>query len=379
MKWRRVLAGALVLAGVPVCVLLITLSVTPYRPAASGNVPGGKPTGTNGFTMLDPQGDRDLAGRVVEHTVADGTVQVVLSRKVLGGELPCLGLEGFPGLESRPAETFGLVVLGGELQWNAPGGHAFQPGPVPYIAYVYDLKYGGVTAQSVPPKWTWLRAAFGGPSWPQDYPMYMSPDGQPSLAELDAFFQQRIRRNEKSQHIGMSQKMGEWTVTVAQVYARGDSVSVVYTVTGPRRRFKIDQPVLTVAGQSLRPDYGASGDETLGPSVGEVSFRGLPEALEPQDFAVHFEVLGIHVRPPRHPCEVPGTRPEEYPTPTRIPNDMRPGGIVVTPVPDIQTVGPFAFDLTVRVEPIPTQPPVPTPVPTREGVVPPLPEATGQP
>jgi hypothetical protein len=165
MRWRTVLSRMLVPAGVPLGILIL-LVVVQFRPAGSENVVGVRANPDGGALMLDPQGDPEMARHVMPYSGASGTPQVILSRKVLGSELPCLGFSGFGSLESRPADSFGLVVLGGDIEWNFPATVAFRPGPFPYMAYLYDLRYSSLTAASVPPEWPSLRAAFGGPAWP---------------------------------------------------------------------------------------------------------------------------------------------------------------------------------------------------------------------
>ncbi|HET9495760.1 MAG TPA: hypothetical protein VFR15_16160 [Chloroflexia bacterium] len=91
---------------------------------------------------------------------------------------------------------------------------------------------------------------------------------------------------------------------------------------------------------------------------------------------MHLVVPAIHVRPPRYPCEIAGLKTEDYPTPTPIPEDPFPGG-GATPLPDLETVGPFTFDLEVVVEPLPTQPALPPPPEPSLAVpnIPPVPTA----
>lgn len=386
MKLKRILSGALVLAGLVTLIVLVGLVVVwgQVRTGAavvSENAGGSTAVDIGGASMVDPQGDTELAKLVLAGAKAVGTPQVILSRKVVGGELPCLGFGGSTDIEMRPTVVFGLVVLGGELLENYPGGGPF---PVTYMAYLYDLQYGAVTGQRSPPYWGSLRATFGSSAWPKDSPMYLSPDGQPSLAQLGKPLRPISNPAPKGQgqDVYMSQSIDGWTVTVARVYAQGISMRVQYTVAGPgaHTRFTVERPVLDIGSKAV--EVGSPGDLEIGgmgPSVDDVGFYGLPEAEEPQEIAMHLVVPAIHIRPAVYPCEIPGLKPEQYPTPTRIPDDIQPGCCENTPAPDVQTVGPFSFDLKVHVEPKPTQPVVPTPVPTLELANPPAPVSTGKP
>jgi len=116
----------------------------------------------------------------------------------------------------------------------------------------------------------------------------------------------------------------------------------------------------------------------LGPDVSAASFYDLPTTTQPQELIMRFIVPAIHVRPTGSPCEVPGLSPENYPTPTRIP-DIPPMSYGATPIPDIKTVGPFTLEFKMVIEPKPTQPVLPMPIPTAEGVQLPFPVPTGQP
>ena len=214
--------------------------------------------------------------------------------------------------------------------------------------------------------------------------MHLSPDGQPSLAELRAPLRPISNPSPKGQgqDVNKSQSVKGWTVTVARVYAQGISMWVQYTVTGPgaRTRFTVERPILDIGGAKV--ELRSPGDLEIGgmgPSVDDVGFYGLPEAEQPQELAMHFVVPAIHVRPAVYPCEIPGLNPEQYPTPTRILHDIQPGCCENTPAPDVQMVGPFSFDFTVQVEPKPTEPVVPTAVPTIALANPPAPVSTGKP
>src|SRR5438045_3354314 len=115
MRWQRTVSRMLVLVGVPLGILLVVLVIVQNGPVGGENAVGVKANHVGRALMLDPQGDAEMARRILASAEASGTPEVVLSRKVLGGEFPCLGLEGL-FLESRPADTFGLVVLGGGLR-----------------------------------------------------------------------------------------------------------------------------------------------------------------------------------------------------------------------------------------------------------------------
>jgi hypothetical protein len=332
------------------------------------------------FVLLDPRGDVDLARKVVEYVVESGTPTVIVSRKVVGGQLPCLGFAGSTSLEMRPTVEFGLVVLSGQMREWFPSPAAKLPGPST-ATVLYDIQYGAPTGESSA-SWSQLRVAFGGPEWPQDSPMYVSADGQPSIVPFEKFSQGPGRPKVSGEIVEASQKIEGWAVRVARVHAEGAEVQVVYTVTGPNKRFSMEGMVLTAEGRELRRGNDTFYEETIGPVVGTVSFWGLPEATEPREVNARLVVPAIHVRPAKYPCEVPYLRPEKYPTPTRIPNEMPvPGSYGATPEPDLETVGPFSFDLKVHVEPEPTQPLVPTPIPTRDAGHPalPLPNPTGLP
>src|SRR5262245_17236945 len=126
MRWQRTLPLALALAGVPLCLGLIMLLIAQSKSNGSIQRMNAETTANQAdmlgqLVMLDPQGDTELAERVTVPSTEPGTtVQIILSRKVSGYELPCLGFTGFPGLESRVADNFGLVVFGGELYPDWP-------------------------------------------------------------------------------------------------------------------------------------------------------------------------------------------------------------------------------------------------------------------
>ena len=208
--------------------------------------------------------------------------------------------------------------------------------------------------------------------------MYLAPDGQPSLVEPGHYFVPHPRPTEAGQDMHVSQEIGGWKVTVARVYGESGPFRVVYTVTGPRSRYTVDPPLLKIGDKEWQDNSGGL-KEALGPRPGTATFSGMPELAQPQDVALSFVVPAIHIRPVRSPCELPGTDPTGYPTPTPLPSNMQPGAPGATPAPDIQMVGPFTFNLNAHIVPTPTQPPIPTPVPTQESALPPLPQPTGQP
>ncbi len=376
MRMKRILLVTLVLVTVPVLFLMAMLTTSQNKTPGSERAGVSKQTSSDNFTMLDPQGDLDMARRIVSYGYTFRSVasapQVILSRRVRGGQLPCLGIGGGTFLEARPTDMFGVVVLGGELRQAGFLGASNMP--MPYIAYVYDIKDEGVTSQGGP-QWASLRAAFGKPDWPQSSPMYLSPDGQPSVEQFNMDWRGLNGQTVRGQDVDVSRKIGEWTVTVGRVYTETGRVMVVYTVTGPQQRFSIDQPILSVGGSSVLDKDNEWRDETLGPSANRASFWGLPETGQTQEVTAHFIIPALHVHPERYPCEDPSKKPEEYPTPTRIPNEIVPGSYGATPMPDMQTVGPFNFELNLHIEPKPTQPPLPSPIPTPEGAVRPFPPA----
>lgn len=389
MRLHRVVVAILMLAGVPLGVFLIAQVFTPGKPDSSKNVAltTGDPTSTatsespipvvidiGGAIMLDPQGDVELAKRVVKQASARGTPQVVLSRKVLGGELPCLGFGGTTSIERRTTDTFGLVVLRGWMRPLFPGEPVPEPPTEPYILYLFEEQYDGITGQG-PPPWGALRATFGNSAWPKDCPMYLSTSSEASVAELDAHYQWPVNDDFKMQDVHATQILNGWTVAVAQVRSRGNTIVVEYSITSPQPRvsFKVEQTLLSVNGKELR----GSGIESMGTGVSGAAFEVMPEPSQPQQLSMRFMVPVIHIRPPRRPCEMPDLKPENYPTPTRIPDEL-PTGEGTTPLPDIGTVGPFNLDLNVVVEPMPTQPVLPTPIPTAKIVLP-VPIATGKP
>lgn len=375
MKRLPALAAILVLLAVPVGILLIVLGVTGNQRVGTENVSATPTPGKGEVTMVDPQGDADLANKVLPWASHKGPVQIVLSRKVAGGDLNCIGFAGSTSLEMRPADTFGLVVLGGDMVQNVPATTAHLQN-LPYIEYIYDLKYPGVTGQGSL-AWSVLRAAFGGTMWPADSPMYVSSDGQPGLGELESTLPRFTNLSGAvAQDVNLSKKIGDWAVTVRKLYVRQRSLTVVYSVTGPRQRYQIFDSSLTVGGRILAGDAGNSGGELLGPSVNPVTFYGLPDVKQPQTIKVQFAVPELHIRPTRFPCDVPGPKAEGYPTPTPVSGMFIPD--LATPVPDVQTLGPFTFDLEVQVDPEPTQPPEPSPVPTKPYLVP-LPVPSTQP
>jgi hypothetical protein len=370
----------LVILIVLVALVIVRGQVRSGAAVVSENAGGSTAVDIGGAIMVDPNGDTELAKLVLARAKAVGTPQVILSRKVVGGELPCLGFGGITNFEMRPTVMFGLVVLEGTLLKNFLGE---GPSSFPYRSYLYDLQYGGITA-SGPLSWGSLRATFGSSAWPRDNPMYLSPEGQPNLAELGAPFRPMsiLVPKAQGQDVNKSQSVNGWTVTVARVYAQGISMRVQYTATGPgsRTRFTVERPLLDIGGEAV--EVRSPGDLEIGgmgPSVDDVGFYGLPEAEQPQEIAMHFAVPAIHVRPAVYPCEIPGLKLEQYPTPTRILHDIQPGCCESTPAPDVETVGPFSFDLKVHVEPEPTQPVVPTAVPTIALVNPPAPVSTGKP
>ncbi|HKP52758.1 MAG TPA: hypothetical protein VJ183_08890 [Chloroflexia bacterium] len=378
-RWG-VWAAGLVPATLLVTVILVLWTGRPATPIESMNVEANRPSstsGTNDFVMIDPQGDMELARKVVRDVVDTGTPQVMLSRKVIGGELPCLGFGWANALERRATDTFGLVVVQGDLRRIFPGDRYL---PSTLAAYLYEIPHNVITAKGGS-DWPSLRAVFGGTNWPQDSSMYLSPDGQPSVFELGFHFRERGSSEVMGQVVDVTQEAGGWKVKVVRVYAAADHVTIGYTVTGPRVRFKIDPPVLNVGGKSLRGTYWGLEYETMGPNVATATFWGVPESTQAQEMAMHFEVSAIHVRPPKYPCELPELRPEDYPTPTRIPDEIDFSSPRHTPQPDLESVGPFAFDLTVNVMPRPTEVSIPTPIPTITIEMPyiPIPQATGQP
>jgi hypothetical protein len=326
-----------------------------------------------GAYMLDPQGDVELAKRVIEQAVESGTPQVILSRRVSGGELPCLGFGGMTDIEMRPTDSFGLVVLKGNLR-------PFPRLPLTvvrvyaegYTQYLYDEQSAAISAWG-PLNWGTLRATFGGFRWPPDSPMYLSPDGQPGFAELDLW---ELNPDSKSTDVRVAQTLNGWTVTASRVYALGNSILVAYTIVGPnpRDRFMVERPVLEVEGLRVDGTVNQLRGEVMGPSVDLTGFGGLPSSAQPREVNMRFVVPAIHVRPPKYPCEVPGLKPEDYPTPTPIPNDPFAGG-AAAPAPDVETVGPFTLNLKVVVEPRPTQPALPPPPEPSRAVpnIPPVP------
>ncbi len=296
MRWQRILAGALVVLGVPLGIFLTvelvvqTGSSVDRRVVVSnknelietGKSQNATPEGTDigGARMLDPQGDVELARRVIAEMVQSGIPQVALSREVVGGELPCLGFGGTTSLEMRPTDTFGLVVLRGNVRQLFPGEPVPPPpGPPPYVAYLYDERYKGISGQA-PPWWGSLRATFGSPNWPKDCPMYMSSDGQASVDELDEEFQWPIYRDFKVQDVHVAQTLSGWTLTVERIQTLGDSIMIEYSVVAPhpRGRFTIEQTLLKVGGKELS---SGSGKETLGTDVEVAAFKGLPESSQP--------------------------------------------------------------------------------------------------
>jgi hypothetical protein len=389
MKWQRTLAWVLALVLVPVTFLLIMLAYSPNKavvqapvvesPVVVQDVSVADAKAPGDLIMLDPQGDLELAKQVVKQGVETGPSEIILSRKVLGGHLPCVGLESFPGLENRATELFGVVVLRADLP-PFPGDRVYRTMTTTLSTLIYDTKTQRITARSGP-DWPYLRAAFGGPHWPLSSPMYVSPDGQPSLTDDVRNYFSSSRLTAKPQEMQVSQTINGWTVTVVRVLAQGDRVAVGYTVVGPRQRYNVDKPTIEANGKTLRSGYDAlERSDTIGPRVGVISFSELPTAEQPQEITLRFMVPAIHVRPGRYNCETPSLKVEDYPTPTPIPNDL-PHPISPTSEPDLDTIGPFTLDLKVQVEPAPTQPPIPTPVPTSTyppGFFP-SPQPTGQP
>src|SRR5689334_8382034 len=102
MKWQQLLARVLVPAGVPLGILLLMFLVVQMRPSGTANIVGVKANHVGPALMLDPQGDPGMARAILSYVRAKGTPEVVLSRKVPGSELPCLGFSGFGSLGSRP-------------------------------------------------------------------------------------------------------------------------------------------------------------------------------------------------------------------------------------------------------------------------------------
>lgn len=329
----------------------------PGQPSAT-STPAGIDIG--GAYMLDPQGDVELAKRVTEQAVESGTPQVVLSRRVLGGELPCLGFGGMNDIGMRPTDSFGLVVLKGNLRpfprlpLTVVGVYAEG-----YTQYLYDEQSAAISAWG-PLNWGTLRATFGGFRWPPDSPMYLSPDGQPGFAELDLW---ELNPDPKSTDVRVAQTLNDWTVTASRVYALGNSILVAYTIVGPnpRDRFMVERPVIEVEGLRVGGTVNQLRGENIGPGVDLTGFGGLPPSAQPREVNMRFVVPAIHVLPPRYPCEISGWRPEDYHTPTPISSDPLSGGRTATPLADLEIIGPFTLDLKVVVEPMPTQPALPPP------------------
>src|SRR5690242_8073232 len=106
MTSKRILTGAFLSAGLVLALLvvgmLVVLGQTRGVPTGGKVVETSTPIDIGGAIMVDPKGDTELAKLVLAQAVAVGTPQVVLSRKIVGGELPCLGFGGITNFEMRP-------------------------------------------------------------------------------------------------------------------------------------------------------------------------------------------------------------------------------------------------------------------------------------
>src|SRR5207248_6708044 len=97
MRWQNAFTKMLFFAGVPLCIgLLIVLAV---QSSSNGIIrhtlqridnEDSRTRAEIKTSMLDPQGDADLASLINPSAAPSTTVQIILSRKLLGYQLPCL-------------------------------------------------------------------------------------------------------------------------------------------------------------------------------------------------------------------------------------------------------------------------------------------------
>jgi len=88
-----------------------------------------------------------LREAVLRRDVKRGTPQLALVRAVTRSDMPQLGLNCMPDWGSIEESPYVLVILKGDFLPNIPGSQVVRdPTPEHYIAYVYDVWGGGVTA-----------------------------------------------------------------------------------------------------------------------------------------------------------------------------------------------------------------------------------------
>lgn len=339
--------------------------------------------------LVDDFGPAALDYAFSSGLVATGTPRVLLSQKVSAAQLVCLGL-GWAHWENHDqAVKYELVVYEGQLAGFAtPGGRGPRIADSRYLLRVFDK---GVMTAGSGPDWGRLRHTYGSSALPTDHPLYVSPEGIPSLADLapeepaypTAATVSNLVWGREGQELNVSQSRNGWTVSVARVYATTSWVILAFTVSGPDRTYTVEAPGLTTPdGVSLTSNFAEQGGTFDGTYVGPngflVAFRAQNSPISPSTRSLRFEVPAIHVRSVFTPCNT--LADTILPTPTRIPHNIMEILQNVTPQPtppDLEVVGPFTFDLQVPVVPSTPTPVLPTAIPTQPSDLPPLPVPTG--
>ena len=340
--------------------------------------------------LVDDFGPAALDYALSSRIVVTGTPRVLLSQKVSPAQLVCLGLGWAPWENHDQAAQYELVVYAGHLaHFDLPGGPAPPMHDSRYLLRVFEK--GVMTAGGDGPDWGRLRHTYGSSALPKEHPLYVSPEGIPSLSDLapeePAYPLGAPASNlvwgREGQELNASQSRDGWTVSVARVYATTSWVILAFTVSGPDRTYTVETPGLTTPdGVPLTSNFteqGSTFDGTyVGPNGFLVTFSPQNSPISPSTQSLRFEVPAIHVRSVFTPCStLAGT---VMPTPTLIPDNIMEILQNVTPQPtppDLEVVGPFTFDLQVPVVPSTPTPVLPTAIPTQPSELPPLPVPTG--
>ena len=333
---------------------------------------GGGDSGHGGGSPATAVAD-EFARLAVEHVyqanmVESGTPQVVLSRRIVAADLPCLGLASV--YTQQADEPLALVILKGVFRSrNLPGtGLSTLPSGAHYLTYIYLVRQRVLTAEDESWRGDGLQTVLHDPSLPEEDPI---PSGMP-IANQDARIAGIISGGE-GQQMGRTATVNGWTLTVGRVYADSNEVIVLYQVAGPRRAFAIDEVVLRDASGRALPPRGRGEDTRTGTTWEVAWFAGDAGLRTTVPARLQFEVR-IRVRPPAPtptppPCSA-GTPPARDPQPTwtaAVPASRKLAPVVPTAdAPPDMLVGPLSVDLAVQVAaatPLPTMPP---PVPTKE-------------
>lgn len=378
--------------------LTLLVGCTPKERASQGQqtalvAPSGTATAeAAAAALVDDFGPAALDHLSEFEMVVTGTPVVLLSQEVSAAQLVCLGLGWANWASKDQSISRELVVFGGHLVsrdhlgWNPP-----ILGGLRYLLEVFEKDTRTLVAAGGP-DWGRLRHTYGNSALPQDHPLYVSPEGVPSLVDLapeEPAFPVGADASDlvwgrAGQDLSVSKSQNGWTVTVSRVHATTSWVMLTFTVSGPDRSYTVETPTLsTPGGSSLATNYtgiAATFDGTYaGPTGHLVAFRAGDSPISAQAESLRFEVPAIHVRSVFTPCA--NYVDTILPTPTIIPDNIIELLQQVTPQPtppDLETVGPFTFDLQVHIEPSTPTPVLPTAVPTQPSKLSPPPVPTGQ-